>query len=56
MEFRDLKTQYKILKNDIDKAVLEVMQDGRFIMGKDVTALEEELAAYVGLSGCVGFK
>ena len=53
MEFRDLKKQYQILKADIDKAVLDVMQSGAFIMGKPVKELEAQLAAYVGVKHCI---
>lgn len=53
MEFRDLKAQYQYLKNDIDKAVLQVMQEGNFISGHQVTELEEQLADYVGVKHCI---
>ena len=53
MEFRDLKTQYKVLKDDIDKAVVEVMTNCNFISGKQVEKLEKELAEYVGVKHCV---
>lgn len=53
MEFRDLKTQYKVLKEDIDKAVVEVMTNCNFISGKQVEELEKELAEYVGVKHCV---
>ena len=53
MEFRDLKKQYQVLKNDIDKAVLDVMHSGAFIMGKPVKELEAQLAEYVGVKHCI---
>lgn len=53
MEFRDLKTQYKVLKDDIDKACEEVMLNCNFISGKQVEELEKELAEYVGVKHCV---
>ena len=53
MEFRDLKKQYQVLKNDIDQAVLDVMQSGAFIMGKPVKELEAQLAEYVGVKHCI---
>lgn len=53
MEFRDLRHQYQILKSEIDKAVVETMQSGAFIMGQPVKDLETELAAYVGVKHCV---
>ncbi len=53
MQFRDLKHQYQVLKQDIDQAVLDVMQSGAFIMGQLVRDLEAELAEYVGVKHCI---
>jgi len=53
MEFRDLKQQYRVLQQDMDRAVLEAMASGAFIMGPQVRALEKELAAYVGVKHCL---
>ena len=53
MEFRDLKHQYQVLKPEIDKAVLETMASGAFIMGQPVRDLEAELAEYVGVKHCI---
>ena len=53
MQFRDLQTQYQMLKSDIDTAVLQVMQEGNFISGRQVAELEEELAQYAGAKHCI---
>ena len=53
MEFRDLKKQYQVLKNDIDKAVEHVMTECNFISGSQVQELECELAEYVGVKHCI---
>ena len=53
MQFRDLKKQYQVLKPAMDEAVMKVMTDCNFISGQQVTALEERLAKYVGVSYCV---
>ena len=53
MQFRDLKHQYQVLKSDIDRAVLDVMQSGAFIMGQPVKELEAQLADYVGVRHCI---
>ena len=53
MEFRDLKTQYQVLKTQIDKAIQTVLNEGRFIMGRQVKELEETLADYVGVKHCI---
>ena len=42
----DLVEQYNMIKDEIDKAVMEVMETGRFIMGPNVTGFEEEMAEF----------
>ena len=54
MEFIDLKTQYKTYKEEIDKAIHEVLDSTQFVMGPAVVKLEEELAAYAGVKHCIG--
>lgn len=53
MQFRDLKYQYQVLKEDIDAAMLKVASDCNFISGRQVKELEEELAEYVGVKHCI---
>ena len=53
MEFRDLKKQYSVLKQDIDKATQDVSDAGAFIMGAQVRELELQLADYVGMKHCL---
>jgi len=53
MEFRDLKKQYQVLKDEIDAGVLNVMASGAYILGKPVGELEEKLAAFAGRKHCV---
>ena len=53
MEFRDLKKQYQVLKERMDKAVIEVMTDCNFISGRQVKELEEKLASHVGVKHCI---
>ncbi len=53
MEFRDLKKQYKVLKNDIDQNIFDVINSANFIGGKQVFELEEKLAEYVGVKHCI---
>lgn len=53
MQFRDLQKQYQILKPDIDQAISQVLTDGYFISGTQVTELEEKLASYVGVKHCI---
>lgn len=53
MQFRDLKYQYQVLKEDMDAAMLKVAVDCNFINGRQVKELEEELAEYVGSKHCI---
>ena len=53
MEFRDLKKQYQVLKEQIDAGVLNVMASGAYILGNPVRELEEKLADYTGRKHCV---
>jgi dTDP-4-amino-4,6-dideoxygalactose transaminase len=43
----DLKSQYHSLKNEIDQAVLSAIESTQFILGPNVTAFEQETAAYL---------
>lgn len=53
MEFRDLKRQYAVLKDEIDGNIQEVIDATSFISGKQVEKLEKELAEYVGVKHCI---
>jgi len=44
----DLKAQYLSIKDQIDQAVLGVLDSCRFILGPEMKALEQEIAAYCG--------
>lgn len=53
MQFRDLKKQYQVLKDDIDAAMIQVATDCNFISGNQVKELEQQLADFVGAKHCV---
>jgi UDP-2-acetamido-2-deoxy-ribo-hexuluronate aminotransferase len=53
IEFIDLKSQYKALKDNIDARIHKVLDHGQYIMGAEVRELEERLAAYVGVKHCI---
>ena len=53
MQFRDLQKQYQVLKEDMDKAILDAVASGAYIMGKPVIELESQLAEYVGVKHCL---
>jgi dTDP-4-amino-4,6-dideoxygalactose transaminase len=44
--FVDLKTQYLSIKEEINTAVLQVLDSTQFILGQEVIAFENEFAAY----------
>ena len=50
----DLKRQYHTLKSEIDAAIGDVLKQTQFILGPNVSKLEEEIAAYHGLHYAVG--
>ena len=53
MQFRDLKKQYSVLKNDMDKAMIDVAGSSQYINGPWVKDLEQQLADYVGVKHCI---
>ena len=53
MQFRDLKTQYTVLKDEMDKAILDVVASGAFVMGPKIKEMETAFAEYVGAKHCV---
>lgn len=50
----DLKAQYVSIKDELDAAIHRVVQSGQFILGSEVKAFEEEMAAYCGTKYAVG--
>lgn len=50
----ELTTQYKTLRTEINAAIQGVLDRGDFILGQDVSKLEEEFAAYCGTKYAVG--
>ena len=53
MQFINLKKQYSVLKEEIDKNIHDVLDSGNYMMGKYVKELEKELAEYVGVKYCI---
>lgn len=54
MEFIDLKTQYQNNKNGIEQRIQTVLQHGKFILGPEVSELEDKLADFCGTKHCIG--
>jgi dTDP-4-amino-4,6-dideoxygalactose transaminase len=50
----DLKQQYLSLKAEIDAAMQRVAEDGHYILGPNVKALEQEVATFCGSRYAVG--
>jgi len=50
----DLKRQYYRIKDEVDKKIGEVLESGRFILGNNVEAFEDEFARYCGVKYAVG--
>jgi dTDP-4-amino-4,6-dideoxygalactose transaminase len=50
----DLKAQYATQKDEIDRAVLEVLESQHFILGPKVKDLEEAIGRYVGAEFACG--
>jgi UDP-2-acetamido-2-deoxy-ribo-hexuluronate aminotransferase len=51
--FLDLKTQYSHLEDSINARIQRVFEHGQYIMGPEVSELEERLAAYVDVKHCI---
>lgn len=54
MEFIDLKSQQKRIREKIDRRIATVLEHGNYIMGPEIAELETKLAEYVGVRHCVG--
>ncbi len=52
----DLRAQYQTLRGEMEKAIAQVLEDGHFINGPNVSALEQEIAAYTGASFAIGLN
>jgi dTDP-4-amino-4,6-dideoxygalactose transaminase len=50
----DLKAQYQSIREEINGAVLGVMESGVFVLGPNVEALEQEVATFCGCAFGIG--
>ena len=53
MQFIDLGAQRERIRDRLKAAIDQVVEDGRYILGPQVTEFENRLAAYVGVKHCV---
>lgn len=53
MQFIDLAAQQARIKDKIDANIQKVLAHGQYILGPEVTELEEKLAAFTGTKHCI---
>ena len=53
MQFIDLGAQQARIKDKLDAAIQRVLAHGKYILGPEVTELEEKLADYTGAKYCI---
>lgn len=53
MQFRDLKTQYTALKDEMDKAIFDVVASSAYVMGPKIKEMETAFADYVDVKHCI---
>ncbi len=53
IEFIDLKAQQALIREKIDAGIQRVLAHGQYILGPEVSELEEKLAAFVGAKYCI---
>jgi UDP-2-acetamido-2-deoxy-ribo-hexuluronate aminotransferase len=53
IQFIDIGAQYKILKKDIDDNIQKVLNHGKYIMGPEISELENKLSEYVRVKHCI---
>lgn len=54
IKFLDLNAQYQSIKAEIDAAMAKVIAESAFVSGPYAKAFEEEFAAWIGASHCIG--
>ena len=53
LQMVDTKTQYLKIKDEVDAAVIKVLESSQFIGGKVVNDFAENLAKYHGSKHCI---
>ena len=46
--------QFQSYKNEIEKAVLKVLNSNRYVLGNEVSGLEKEFSEFIGTKYCIG--
>lgn len=52
--FNDLAQQYRLIKDEVDRCIKNVLESGYFVLGENVRLLEEEFAGYCGVKYGIG--
>src|SRR4029077_4154474 len=52
--FLDLQAQFSAIRDEVVAAVTRVLDSQQFILGPEVSALEQEIAAYIGVRYAIG--
>jgi len=52
--FLDLKAQYRSIKDEVDRAIEDVITNTQFILGPAVESFEREFAKYCGIDHAIG--
>lgn len=50
----DLRLQYRLLRDEIDEAMRNVVESSDFILGRDVREFEREFGEFLGIKHCIG--
>ena len=53
MNFFNLEFQQSLIKDKIDRGISDVLGHGKYILGPEVTELEDKLATYTGARFCI---
>ena len=53
MDFIDLGKQYDLIKDKVNSGIIKILESRHFIMGAEVTELEEKLAKFTGRKYCL---
>jgi len=54
MDFIDLKTQYRRIREPMNARIQAVLEHGQYVLGGETVELERRLAEFVGAKHCIG--
>ncbi|WP_269763828.1 DegT/DnrJ/EryC1/StrS family aminotransferase [Thiomicrospira microaerophila] len=53
IDFANLQHQYQLYKNDIDAKIQAVLDKSNYIMGEEITELEQQLSEFTGVKHAI---